>query len=348
LKTDPVMSKNKVLIFTEFTTTARYLVEQLEMAGFTALDEVDGNNADRQGVIRKFSPYYNGASSGALAREGLEETRILISTDVLAEGLNLQDATRLINYDLHWNPVRLMQRIGRVDRRMSPEVEANILADHPEQKPIRGKIEYWNFLPPEELDELLRLYGRVAKKTLRISKTFGIEGKKLLVPEDDFEALKDFTHGYEGVTSPLEKLRLEHQKLLASNPELAGRLGSFPMRVFSGKKHPSANALAVFFCYSLPALKQPTQGEEPEWTAEGGEVKWYYYDLETGKIEDSPEKIAGYIRASKETPRSLTIPRSTLSESRGIVEKHIKDTYLKRVNPPAKIKPILIAWMELN
>ncbi len=65
-------------------------------------------------VIRRFAPYYNGCSSKDL---GDTEIRILISTDVLSEGLNLQDATRLINYDLHWNPVRLMQRIGRVDRR---------------------------------------------------------------------------------------------------------------------------------------------------------------------------------------------------------------------------------------
>jgi superfamily II DNA/RNA helicase len=64
----------------------------------------------------------------------------LISTDVLSEGLNLQDATRLINYDVHWNPVRLMQRIGRVDRRMNPEVEAQILADHPEQATQRGRV----------------------------------------------------------------------------------------------------------------------------------------------------------------------------------------------------------------
>ena len=57
---------------------------------------------------------------------------MLISTDVLSEGLNLQDATRMINYDIHWNPVRLMQRIGRVDRRMNPEIEAALKADHPE------------------------------------------------------------------------------------------------------------------------------------------------------------------------------------------------------------------------
>jgi hypothetical protein len=117
---------------------------------------------------RRFSPYYNETSSAELiAEQARTEIRILIATDVLSEGLNLQDATRLINYDLHWNPVRLMQRIGRVDRRMNPDIEARIIADHPERKKLRGKTAFWNFLPPEELDELLRLFQRVTNKTLR-------------------------------------------------------------------------------------------------------------------------------------------------------------------------------------
>ena len=94
-------------------------------------------------------------------------------------------ATRLINYDLHWNPVRLMQRIGRVDRRMNPRVEEQLVADHPDQRPLRGEIAFWNFLPPDELNELLLLYNKVAHKTLKISKTLGIEGRKLLKPDDD-------------------------------------------------------------------------------------------------------------------------------------------------------------------
>lgn len=76
----------------------------------------------------------------------MEEIRVLIATDVLSEGLNLQDASRMVNYDIHWNPVRLMQRIGRVDRRLNPEVEATIVADHPHLAGDRGRIRFWNFL----------------------------------------------------------------------------------------------------------------------------------------------------------------------------------------------------------
>ena len=64
-------------------------------------------------------------------------------------------------------------------------IEEKMLADHPELAADRANAYYWNFLPPAELEKLLSLYHTVSKKTLRISKTFGIEGKKLLTPDDD-------------------------------------------------------------------------------------------------------------------------------------------------------------------
>ncbi|QOV90201.1 helicase-related protein [Humisphaera borealis] len=302
LKTDSVLKHHKVLIFTEFTDTARYLEAQLAAAGITGVAEIDGSTrADRGDVIRQFSPYYNGSSSGELAASGMPETRVLISTDVLSEGLNLQDATRLINYDLHWNPVRLMQRIGRVDRRMNPEIESLLLADDPDQSSIRGNVVYWNFLPPDELNELLTLYSRVTHKTLRISKTFGIEGRKLLTPDDDYEALKDFNKEYEGTPTDEEKLHLEYLKLVAEHPGLEEKLEAMPHRAFSGRSHPRPNSRAVFFCYALPGppsadAAQPTLftpgGEPLQWVEETGETRWYLYDLATGNIKECAADIA--------------------------------------------------------
>lgn len=353
LKSDPVLKKHKVLIFSEYMATARYLKQQLEAEGIDGVDEVDSSSKrDRGEIICQFSPYYNDSSSAALNAEGLAETRVLISTDVLSEGLNLQDATRLINYDLHWNPVRLMQRIGRVDRRMNADIEAAILADHPEQKEIRRTVAYWNFLPPDELDELLNLYGRVSHKVLRISKTFGIEGRKLLKPEDDYEALKDFTRAYEGTTTPIEQMRLEYQKLLKDHPDLLERIAALPGRVFSGKQHPSAGAQAVFFCYALPGAErvsaEPSAEAQARWTEEAGPTRWYLYDLRTEKIEEEPARIIGLIRSEPETPRHCAMARPTLSEIRAKVEKHIKNTYLKQVQAPIGVKPTLKAWLELS
>ena len=182
-------------------------------------------------MVQRFAPYYNGLSSDDVQ----DEIQILIATDVLAEGLNLQDAQCLINYELHWNPVRLMQRIGRVDRRRNLETEQRLLADHPELAADRANAYYWNFLPPKELEELLRLYQIVARKTLRISKTFGIEGKTLLTPEDDYEALKDFNSQYEGNTSPDEEIALAWQELLEANPDYETLVESLPRKMYSGK-----------------------------------------------------------------------------------------------------------------
>ena len=352
LKNDPVLKKHKVIIFTEFMNTARYLKKQLEEAGFTDMDEVDSTRHDRSEIIRQFAPYYNQIPDSEVYDGIKKETRILISTDVLSEGLNLQDATRLINYDLHWNPVRLMQRIGRVDRRLNSEIEEQILADHPEQKEIRGTVAFWNFLPPDELDNLLRLFNKVSHKTLRISKVFGIEGKKLLTPEDNYEALKDFLHDYDGAITPLEKMHLEFQQLLKDYPDLAERLKNLPSKVFSGKKHVSPDAKAVFFCYALPAQRIPvrdmTTGDEALWSEEIGYTKWYLYDIEKDNIIEEPTEIINLICSTPETPRHCEMAHETLSEIRTKVEKHIKQTYLKQVNAPAEVKAKLKAWMELN
>jgi hypothetical protein len=245
-----------------------------------------------------------------------------------------------------------MQRIGRVDRRMNPDTEAAILADHPEQKEIRRTVVYWNFLPPDELDDLIRLYARVAHKVLRISKTFGIEGRKLLKPEDDYQALKDFTHAYEGTTSPIEQMRLEYQKLLKDYPDLLERINALPGRVFSGKAHPSSGAQAVFLCFAMPAPPPPAQetpaDENAKWTEDSGDTRWYLFDFSTEEIAEDPADIVKLIRCTPETPRKHDIPRQTLSEIRAKVEKHIKNTYLKQVQAPIGVKPRLKAWMELS
>ncbi|MHC4705588.1 MAG: helicase-related protein, partial [Planctomycetota bacterium] len=236
LKTKDLRDK-KIIIFTEFADTARYISKQLVDAGIDGVYEVDGGSkGNRAEIIERFSPYYNGTSSGQLAKEGKTEIRVLISTDVLAEGLNLQDACRMINYDIHWNPVRLMQRIGRVDRRLNPEVEKRLVADHPDVAESRGKISFWNFLPPVELNRILSLYTTVTKKTLLISKTLGIERRQLLTPDDQYDELREFNQAYEGKKTIVEEMHLEHQKLLQEDPELAAHLNGLPGAIFSGRK----------------------------------------------------------------------------------------------------------------
>ena len=339
------LEEKKVIIFTEYADTARYLKKQLTEAGIEKLTQIDSaSKSNRAEVIKRFSPYYNGTTSDVLEEQGKKEICVLISTDILSEGLNLQDACRLINYDIHWNPVRLIQRIGRVDRRLNPQFEKQMVKDHPEMASTRGKIIYWNFLPPDELNAILSLYSRVTHKTLLISKTFGIEGRKLLTPEDDYDALRMFNHVYEGSKTVTEEMHLEYQKLLQENPDLVGYLNGLPGAIFSGRKRPAKGTYGVFFCYGLPALDK----EKGEFTEEAGTTRWYLYDIDKEVILEEPSEIIESIRSKPNTPRKCVTEEQTLLDMRAKVLKHIKNSYLKRIDAPVGVKPSLKCWMELN
>ena len=343
LEDDPLLSKQKVLIFSEYRDTARYIAKQLEKAGITEVEEIDGSHDDRTGTVIAFAPYYNGSSSAQLALNNRKEIRVLVSTDVLSEGLNLQDASLMINYDLHWNPVRLMQRIGRVDRRLDPRAEEALLNDHPDLRAARGKVHFWNFLPPNELDDLLRLYQRVAHKALRISKIFGIEGSQLLTPDDDFQALKEFNLAYEGQTSPTEEMRLVYRDLLTAHPDLEEKLANMPLRLFSGKENLAGNTNAVFFCYQIPGPDR-----NGDWSLEAGAAQWFLYDIESKKVIEDPDQINKVIKSEPETVRRCIMAKDALVEARKEIEKFINKNYLRPRQSPIGQNPVLKAWMELN
>jgi len=338
LKEDKRLVGKKAIIFSEFRSTARYIERELKKAGFTGMFELDGqSNVDRREIIERFAPYYNGKSSNDIN----DEIQLLIATDVLAEGLNLQDATCLINYELHWNPVRLMQRIGRVDRRRSRETEEALLKDHPQDLTERNTIYFWNFLPPSELENLLSLYQRVSQKTLRISKTLGIEGKQLLTPDDDYNSLQEFNAAYEGTESKEEEMALEYQRLMLENPGYENTVKTLPQKIFSGKTGQSGKEF--FFCYELPS-KRP----DGTWTAPGeGFYKWYIFNPETEEIDEQTYTIWPLIKSEKDTPRVLTITENDFSVMRKAVDAYINKTYMKAIQAPMGIKPRLTTWMQL-
>ena len=109
----PGVAGQKVLIFTESKVTADYLYHQLQADNpGVNVDLLMGGDSRSARKVAKFSP----GSNGQPDMPESEQTRILIATDVIAEGQNLQDCNRVVSYDLHWNPVTLIQRHGRVDR----------------------------------------------------------------------------------------------------------------------------------------------------------------------------------------------------------------------------------------
>jgi hypothetical protein len=181
-----------------------------------------------------------------------------------------------------------------------------------------------------------------------ISKTFGIEGRKLLKPSDDYEALREFNAAYEGEPNVRERLHLAFQELVETDPDLEERLAAMPNGVFSGREKVPDTASGVFFCYRLPAL----DAESGRFTLSAGTTRWYLYDLRTEEILDEVddlEAIHRRIESTPATPRVCTTAPSRLVSARDKLAKHIKNTYLKQLDVPLDAPaPALVCWMELN
>jgi superfamily II DNA or RNA helicase len=144
----------KVLIFTQFADTALYLHEQLRARGVEDIAVVTNQKGDPEELARRFSPSTNGG-----LRSGETELRVLIATDVLAEGQNLQDAHIVVNYDLPWAIVRLIQRAGRVDR---------IGQKH-------DTILVYSFLPAEGVERIIRLRQRLTHRLQQNQEVIGTD-----------------------------------------------------------------------------------------------------------------------------------------------------------------------------
>lgn len=355
---DTILKGHKVAIFTEYRDTARYLHQQLVDAGLERVEQIDSTRKiDREVVIKRFAPYYNcyDETADLFGQTELDKylenpIDILISTDILSEGLNLQDASLIINYDLHWNPVRLMQRIGRVDRRLDPEIEKDL--NRPPE--LDGKIYFWNFLPPKELEDLLKLQKRLTGKILRINKILGIEGA-LLTPDDPNMALKLFNERYEGKETIEELMNLERQKVEAEQPEVWASLARLPRRLFSGKSagdgfapivnrrgevisNLEANLTPGLFCaYRIPSIDEDQHGE----------VQWYFWEAESGEIHEDLEAIWTAIRCQSGTPRKVEQGVEGLKPARQAIEKKVKALCRDR-GLPATQKPTLVCWMEIS
>ena len=336
---DPDLRTKKVIIFTQYRDTARYLFRQLKDRLEGVVEELDSTSKKKREVIlKRFAPYYN-CTEDELPEYLSSQIRVLISTDVLSEGLNLQDANLLINYDLHWNPVRLMQRIGRVDRRLDPQIEKKLGRK-------KCQVRFWNFLPPDDLDELLKLYNRVSGKLLKISKTLGIEGKQLLKPEDDYEALRDFNASYEGTLSFEEKMRLVYEEILKKHPELKETLPDLPKRLFSGKKYEHGHVRGVFAAYRFPSRTiMDGNGSTVPTT---GECKWYFHSIESGEVSEDLQAIHEIVKCNETADRLVISNMKDLRKSLKSIEERKVKTELRNMQALAGEKATLVCWMEVS
>ena len=154
LEASPV-NGNKCLIFTQYADTAVYIYNNLNPEDRSRdIEIIYGIDKSKSRIVGRFAPK---ANPDLVPSKKADEIRILVSTDVLAEGLNLQDCSIVINYDLHWNPVRLIQRFGRIDRIGS------------EYDIIYGM----NFLPETGLEKQLGLRDVLSNRIKEIHETIG-------------------------------------------------------------------------------------------------------------------------------------------------------------------------------
>ncbi|HMQ34157.1 MAG TPA: helicase-related protein, partial [Chloroflexaceae bacterium] len=146
----------KVLVFTQFADTVAYLSEQLPRLGSRAVAGVTGDADDPTGLAWRFSPESNGHRREVAPEQ---ELRVLVATDVLSEGQNLQDAHIVVNYDLPWAIIRLIQRAGRVDR-------IGQLAE---------QILCYTFLPADGVERIIRLRARVRQRLAANAEVIGTD-----------------------------------------------------------------------------------------------------------------------------------------------------------------------------
>jgi ERCC4-related helicase len=186
---NPINDKNKkVIVFTAFADTAAYLYENIADWAQTNLDVrsalVTGSGpilTTMPGIQRNLSTIITSFSPISKERNIVDETLtdeidILIATDCISEGQNLQDCDYLINYDIHWNPVRIIQRFGRIDRLGS-------------QNKV---IQLVNFWPNMELDEYINLEARVSGRMVLLD--ISATGEENVIEEDSQRQMNDLEY----------------------------------------------------------------------------------------------------------------------------------------------------------
>ena len=279
----------KVLIFSTFKDTARALFKHLDgdakwkkRAGEPVIRRIDSANHvdDRADILWRFAPV------GSNREPPDSQIDILISTDVLSEGQNLQDCGNIVNFDLTWNPIRLVQRNGRIDRLGSPH----------------DRIRIFNLFPEKELESLLKLVERLMARIAVIDKQ-GMLDSSILGEEvhpRTFNTLRRIREEDGAVlTEEEERAELAGPELLLKHlkdqlgREGKDRLDELPNGIHSGLRREKCHGMFFYF-------------QAPRADGEGKRHYWRYIDATTHEIEDNRFEIARRIECPRDEPRYIT------------------------------------------
>lgn len=307
----------KTLVFSYYHDTAAYVYRQLTTdpawaVGWSrppviALINGSTKSDQREHIVRRFAPVANTPpGEPSLISDTEPEIDILISTDVLSEGQNLQDAGVILNYDLHWTPIRMIQRAGRIDR-------LGTAFDH---------LAIYNCFPQKGLENLLRLVQRLQDRIRAIDSTVGLDASVLgeVIGTRSLEQLRKLRLGDASVMDELER-----ENELVSTDEMKfplmlylqqvgmDRIRAIPSGIGSGigKTVPPRPA-GVFFAFQA-----------------GDRHFWRLYASDGEVIQDK-RRLFRYLHTSPDEPRSMpkdfevfdlldTATQSVLSEINSVI-----------------------------
>ncbi|MEN8219046.1 MAG: helicase-related protein [Pseudomonadota bacterium] len=211
----------KVLIFTQFADTAFYLQQQLVARGLTQIEVATGQSPNPTKLAWRFSPLSND-------KKLKDEIRVLIATDVLSEGQNLQDAAIVVNYDLPWAIIRLIQRVGRVDRIGQKAYE----------------IICYSFLPAAGVEKIIKLRARLKHRLRQNAEVVGTD-EAFFEDDDNQTTLHDLYNEKAGILDGdadnevdlVSEAYAVWTKAIKANPKLEKIIPALPPVVHSTKSH---------------------------------------------------------------------------------------------------------------
>jgi len=214
----------KILVFTQYADTASYVFQELNSRKITKLGMAVGSSDNIVELVSRFSPTSNDFPN--ISQK--EQIRVLITTDVLSEGQNLQDAHIIVNFDLPWALVRLIQRAGRVDRLGQKS----------------SKIICYSFLPEEGIERILGLRKKLAT---RISQNAEVVGSDEIFFEGDPTNISDLYSEKSGIFDENEDVEVDlasyayqiWKNAIDSHPDVKSKVENMPNVVFGAKANTS-------------------------------------------------------------------------------------------------------------
>ncbi len=266
----------KALVFSQFADTVLYLEEQLKARGVKDMAGVTGSSDDPTRLAWRFSPNSN-RRPGLAAPE--QELRVLVATDVLSEGQNLQDCHVVVNYDLPWAIIRLIQRAGRVDR-IGQKAE---------------EILCHSFLPADGVERIINLRNRVQTRLQENAEVVGAD-EAFFEDEDDDQTILNLYHERAGILDgdPDGEVDLAShayqiwKNAISADPKLEKAVADLPDVVFSSRKH-------------APIAQRPEGVLVFMRTADGNDAL-AYVDREGRSITESQLEILSAAECKPDTP----------------------------------------------